>query len=372
MRRIAVLNQKGGVGKTTTTANLGAALARAGWRVLLIDLDPQGHLSLHFGVELRDEESSLYDVLTGSMPVNEVARKVHDRITLIPADIDLAGAEAELVSITGREVLLREALESVKGEFDFLMIDCPPSLGVLTINALVAAEEVIIPLQAHFLALQGLSRLFDTVTLVRQRINPNLAVGGIVLCMHESTTRLAGEVADDLLRFLQAARGTGVPWADARVYQTCIRRNIKLAESSSFGQTIFDYAPRSNGAADYAALAQEAFGAGPLTPKETEPATKPRERTPPEPVPAKHSAKCTTPAERTQTENTPVEPAPAVRTSAEQRPADVKRIVAAPPRDGKPVPSPGESDSTSPPEERQPADMPAARPDVVVGLPDHP
>lgn len=366
MRRIAVLNQKGGVGKTTTTANLGAALARAGWSVLLIDLDPQGHLSLHFGVELRDEESSLYDVLTGSMSVNEVARKVHDRITLIPADIDLAGAESELVSVTGREVLLREALESVEGDYDFLMIDCPPSLGVLTINALVAAEEVIIPLQAHFLALQGLSRLFDTVTLVRQRINPNLAVGGIVLCMHESTTRLAGEVADDLLRFLQAARGTGVPWADARVYQTCIRRNIKLAESSSFGQTIFDYAPRSNGAADYAALAQEVFGDGYSTPEETEPV----ERTRPEPVPAESSTTCATPVKCSQTENTRIEPPPAVCVTPEPHPADMKHKASVFLGNGRPLPPPGEGDSTSRPEESEPADMPAARPDVVVSLPE--
>ncbi|MGD2109995.1 MAG: AAA family ATPase [Phycisphaerae bacterium] len=260
MRRIAVLNQKGGVGKTTTAANLGAALARRGLRVLLIDLDPQAHLSLHFGVEISDEQPSIYDVLTDSTPLDDVLLKVSENVTMAPADIDLAGAEAELVSVTGREVLLREALERWNGAYDVLLIDCPPSLGVLTVNALAAAREVLIPLQAHFLALQGLSRLLSTVTLVRQRINPALTVNGIVLCMHDASTRLASEVVDDLAAFLEAARDTDTPWSGARLYNTRIRRNIKLAESSSFGQTVFEYAPRSNGAIDYQNLAAELAG----------------------------------------------------------------------------------------------------------------
>ena len=257
MRRIAVINQKGGVGKTTTTANLGAALANNGLRVLLVDLDPQGHLTLHFGAEVADGQHSVYDVLTSSTRVRDVLVPVRERITLVPADIDLAGAEAELISVTGREVLLREALDPIEHEHDIMLIDCPPSLGVLTVNALVAATEVLIPLQAHFFALQGLGKLFDTVTLVRQRINPKLHVGGIVLCMYESTTRLAGEVVDDLVKFLDAARGTTSAWSQARVYPTSIRRNIKLAESCSFGQTVFEYAPRSHGAVDYARLAAD-------------------------------------------------------------------------------------------------------------------
>lgn len=263
MRRIAVINQKGGVGKTTTAANLGAALARRGSRVLLVDLDPQAHLSLHFGIELTDGEPSVYDVLTAGMPIAEVVRSVHDNALLVPADIDLVGAEPELVSVTGREVLLREALEAFDVEHDYMLIDCPPSLGVLTVNALAAVDEVLIPLQAHFLALQGLGRLLETVTLVRQRINARLTVGGIVLCMHDASTRLANEVVDDLSRFLGSARGTDVPWSDACVYESRIRRNIKLAESSSFGQTVFDYAPRSNGATDYASLAAELAGETP-------------------------------------------------------------------------------------------------------------
>jgi len=257
MRRIAVINQKGGVGKTTTAANLGAAMAQTGLRVLLIDLDPQGHLTLHFGAEVSDGQPSVYDVLTGGTPIGEATLPVRERITLVPADIDLAAADAELISVTGREVLLREALEPIEDDHDVMLIDCAPSLGVLTINALAAADEVLIPLQAHFFGLQGLGKLLETVTLVRQRINPKLEVGGVVLCMHESATRLSSEVADEVRRFIESGRGGASAWSRAKIYDTCIRRNIKLAESSSFGQTVFDYAPKSNGAVDYARLAAE-------------------------------------------------------------------------------------------------------------------
>ncbi len=305
-RRIAVINQKGGVGKTTTTANLGAALARAGAKVLLIDLDPQSHLSLYFGMELAEDQPSIYDVLASGSPVDDALLKVDKHLSILPADIDLAGAEAELVSVTGREVLLREALEPVSDRFDFMLIDCPPALGVLTVNALCAMNEVLIPLQAHFLALQGLGRLLQqTVTLVRQRINPNLTVAGIALCMHDSTTRLAGEVVEDLTGFLEGARGTNVAWAEARVYKTFIRRNIKLAESASFGQSVFDYAPKSNGAIDYERLAIEIFG------EHARPAA-PRERTkktvvPPAPAPVATSSK----EKAKERVTTPAEPEPA-------------------------------------------------------------
>ncbi|MBI4716851.1 MAG: ParA family protein [Planctomycetes bacterium] len=263
MRRIAIINQKGGVGKTTTTAHLGAALALAGRRVLLIDLDPQAHLTLHFGTQLAEDQPSVYDVLTNGVAVRDVALPVRENLWIVPADIDLAGAEAELISITGREVLLREALDADAAPYDALLIDCPPSLGVLTVNALSACDEVIIPLQAHFFALQGLSRLLDTVTLVRQRINPGLVVRGIVLCMHEGSTRLASEVVDDLSGFLSAQRGMRAPWSEAVVYATRVRRSIKLAECCSFGQTVFEYAPRSHGATDYAGLAGEVFALDP-------------------------------------------------------------------------------------------------------------
>jgi chromosome partitioning protein len=263
MRRIAIINQKGGVGKTTTTANLGAAIAQRGQRVLLIDLDPQGHLTLHFGGEVGDEQNSIYDVLTASTPLADAILNLRENVDVVPADIDLAGAEAELVSVMGREVLLREALDAYGNAADVLLIDCPPSLGVLTINALVACDEVIIPLQAHFFGLQGLGKLLETVSLVRQRVNPKIRVSGIALCMHDATTKLAGEVTDDIRGFLEGARGTDQPWADAKLYDTVIRRNIKLAESCSFGQTVFDYAPTSNGAADYAALAKEVLEISP-------------------------------------------------------------------------------------------------------------
>ena len=257
MRRIAIINQKGGVGKTTTTANLGAALAEAGLRVLLIDLDPQGHLTLHYGAEVAADQATIYDVLTSGAALREAAVKVRERITLVPADIDLAAAESELVSVTGREVLLREALDHIANDHDIMLIDCAPSLGVLTINALAASNEVLIPLQAHFFGLQGLGKLLETVTLVRQRINQKLEVGGVVLCMHEPATKLATEVVEDLTKFIESGRGTSNVWARAKIYNTTIRRNIKLAESCSFGQTVFDYAPKSNGAADYAGLAAE-------------------------------------------------------------------------------------------------------------------
>jgi len=262
MRKIAVINQKGGVGKTTTTANLGAALARAGRRVLLIDLDPQGHLGLHFGVELRDDQPTIYDVLVDETPLGEIIVEAADGLFVAPSTIDLAGAETELVSVLGREVLLRDALTRHGGDFDYMLIDCPPSLGVLTINALVAVNELLIPLQTQFFALQGFSKLLDkTVRLVCQRINPELRVLGVVLCMHEPNTRLSGEVAEDIASFLEASRGTPTAWSDAKVFDAYIRRNIKLAEATSFGQSVFEYAPKSNGARDYQRLAVEMFGA---------------------------------------------------------------------------------------------------------------
>ncbi|MCS6866781.1 MAG: AAA family ATPase [Gemmataceae bacterium] len=275
MRKIAIINQKGGVGKTTTTVNLAAALALAGCRVCVIDLDPQAHASTHLGVELDGTLPSLYDVLVSGRPMAAVRRDVGANLTLIPADINLAAAEVELAGVVGREVILREALTGmIEGDgqpasqanaYDYLLMDCGPSLGVLTINALAAADEVFIPLQPHFLALHGLSKLLETTALVSRRINPQLVVTGVVVCLYDAATKLAQEVVADLHAFLARSRGTSVPWAAAKVFETKIRRNIKLAECPSFGQNIFAYAPKSTGAADYAALAMEVMGdAAPL------------------------------------------------------------------------------------------------------------
>ncbi|MBT3201316.1 MAG: AAA family ATPase [Phycisphaerales bacterium] len=257
MKTIAIINQKGGVGKTTTVANLGSAIAARGHRLCLIDMDPQAHLTLHVGLEPGQNNPGIYEVLTDNAPVSEAAVKLTDTLSAIPAVIDLAAAETEMVTVVGREQILNDQLAAVKDDYDYVMIDCPPSLGLLTLNALAAADYVFIPLQAHFLALQGLGMLLETVSLVKQRINPRLKVGGVILCMHEKQTRLAGEVVADLEEFLQAARETDVPWADATIFETPIRRNIKLAECPSYGKTIFDYDPYSHGAMDYDGLAEE-------------------------------------------------------------------------------------------------------------------
>jgi chromosome partitioning protein len=260
MRRIAIINQKGGVGKTTTAVNLAAALAECGRRVDVIDLDPQAHATTHLGVEPDGERPSVYDVLVSNRPIAEVRTSVGERLTLVGSDINLAAAEVELAGVVGREVILRDALEQDLEPADFVLMDCAPSLGVLTLNALAAADEVFIPLQPHFLALHGLSKLFETTALVAKRINPRLKVTGIVICLYESTTKLAGEVIRDLEAFLDRSRGQNVPWAAARVQQTRIRRNIKLAECPSHGRSIFGYAPKCPGALDYLHLAREVLG----------------------------------------------------------------------------------------------------------------
>jgi chromosome partitioning protein len=257
VRTIAVLNQKGGVGKTTTVANLGAALASRGHEVALIDMDPQAHLTLHLGIEPGPEVSGTYDLLADDASLDDCLVRVDDRLRVVPSVIDLAAAEVELAGTVGREQILRDKLLDSGLDAEFLLIDCPPSLGLLSLNALAAAGEVVIPLQPHFLALQGLGKLLETVGLVRRRINPGLVVSGVILCMYESNTRLAGEVQADLEEFLAQSRGQDVPWSGARVFRAVVRRNIKLAECPSHGRTIFDYDPASRGAEDYNALADE-------------------------------------------------------------------------------------------------------------------
>jgi len=255
------MNQKGGVGKTTTSVNLAAGLALEGRRVCLIDLDPQAHTSLHLGLEVVGESPTIYHAFAGEKTLAQVRRLVAPNLWLVPSNIDLAAAEVELADTPGRELILRDTMQQLltNDHYDYLIMDCPPSLGVLTINALSAAEEVFIPLQPHFLALHGLSKLLETTALVTRRLNRKLRVSGIVLCMHESNTRLAADVAADLQAFL-AASDPEAPWSRACIFASKIRRNIKLAEAPSHGKSIFEYAPKCPGATDYLELVREVLG----------------------------------------------------------------------------------------------------------------
>lgn len=352
MRRIAVINQKGGVGKTTTTANVAAALARAGHRVLAFDLDPQSHLSLHLGLDPASGKPGVYELLTGSASINKARMKVAENLWVVGATIDLAAAEVELVSVLGREVLLRDMLDQhVSGgekdgrfaRYDYVFFDCPPSLGVLTLNGLCAAQEVIIPLQPHYLALQGLGKLLETVLLVSKRINPTLKVAGITICMHDAGTKLGTEVVEDVRTFLESARRGNVPWSGARLFESVIRRNIKLAESPSYGKSIFDYAPDSNGAKDYERLALEIHDpasveqqravsdAGPAVAKAPVPMAEPAGMVKPvaecKPAVAKKSAPVSTPAEA-------VKPVAAGKPIPAARPAAVAPVPASRPAAG--------------------------------------
>ncbi|MEM1328990.1 MAG: ParA family protein [Planctomycetota bacterium] len=258
-RRVAMMNQKGGVGKTTTTVNLAAALAERGRQVLIVDLDPQAHATMHLGIDpAGGQGATVYDMLAdpdGFDPAGAI-HQVDDRLGVVAAETDLAAAEVELSQDSHRLTRLERALARLDGWFDAVLLDCPPSLGLLTLNALTAAREVLIPMQAHFLALQGVSKLLETVKLVNSTSNPALRVTGIVLCAHDSQTTHAQEVVADLEGFFEEHRRSPEPWANARVLTPPIRRNIKLAECPSFGQTIFQYAPTAAGADDYRGLAE--------------------------------------------------------------------------------------------------------------------
>jgi chromosome partitioning protein len=257
-RIIALLNQKGGVGKTTTTVNLGAAIAEMGKRVCLIDLDPQSHLTLHLGIAPEQVQRTAYDLLIDpDCHASDALINARTNLDAVLSETDLAAAETELATTANRQMILREKFTSLALTYDVVLIDCPPSLGLLTLNALSLAKEVIVPMQAHFLALQGVGKLLQTVGLVCGSINPGLRVSGIVLCMHESQTTLAREIVADLDAFFTAARGTDVPWNNCRLLRPPIRRNVKLAEAPSFGKTIFDYEPTCPGANDYRMLARD-------------------------------------------------------------------------------------------------------------------
>ncbi|WP_442505659.1 ParA family protein [Novipirellula sp. SH528] len=257
MRSIAVINQKGGVGKTTSSVNLSSALAAQGRRVCLLDLDPQAHASLHLGITAVDGEASMYEVLCGEATIAQARCWVNENLCVIPSNLDLAAAELELASEVGREMILRDKLDADDEPFDYFILDCPPSLGVLTVNALVAVNEVFLPLQPHFLALHGLSKLLRTIEVVSRRLNSDLRLSGVMLCMYDSNTRLAAEVSTDINEFFEASKGAREFYRSAKFFDTRIRRNIRLAEAPSFGKSIFEYSADSNGAIDYRALADE-------------------------------------------------------------------------------------------------------------------
>jgi chromosome partitioning protein len=264
MRTIAIINQKGGVGKTTTAVNLSAALARAGKRVGLVDIDPQAHASLHLGIDPRSSVPTVYDLLTEETRIADLWQRAgssptpqEENLWVAASHIDLAAVEVELAGVVGREVILRDKMSAATNDFDYVLIDCPPSLGILTINALAAADDVFLPLQPHFLALHGLSKLLKTIGLVNERLNDRLQLAGVVLCLYESGTKLAAEVSHDVDQFFKEARKGGRAWSAVRLFETRIRRNIRLAEAPSFGKSIFGYAANSPGAEDYRALGGE-------------------------------------------------------------------------------------------------------------------
>jgi chromosome partitioning protein len=259
VRVIAMMNQKGGVGKTTTTVNLAAAIARMGRKVLIVDLDPQAHATLHVAGEREEDpdQPTVYDLLLDpEFELSDCIRNVDEYLDIVPAETDLAAVETELAGQGDRNHRLMRAIEAGTTDHEFILLDCPPALGLLTLNALAAAQEVMIPMQAHFLALQGVSKLLETVGLVREQMNARLRVAGVVLCMHDSQTSHSKEVVADLERFFESQRNTATAWSSARVYHPAIRRNIKLAECPSFGQTIFQYALWAPGAMDYQKLGE--------------------------------------------------------------------------------------------------------------------
>jgi chromosome partitioning protein len=247
-RIIAIANQKGGVGKTTTAINLGACLAVAEKRTLVIDTDPQGNATSGLGIDKDEVEKSIYDVLLEEAPIEDViVRQVHfPYLDLVPATRDLVGAEVELVNRKGREIILRRAVEPVRDRYDFILIDCPPSLGLLTLNTLAASDSVLIPIQCEFYALEGLSQLLNTVTIVQKNLNPALQIEGVLLTMYDGRLNLSRQVADEAKEYF-----------GPKVYKTTIPRNVRIAEAPSFGKPIVLYDILSVGAKSYLSLAKE-------------------------------------------------------------------------------------------------------------------
>lgn len=248
---IVVANQKGGVAKTTTSVNLAAGLAYYKKKVLLLDLDPQGNASSGLGVNKNALEHSTYDVLVNFVPIDKITIEINKKLSLVPAKVELAGAEMELVSAISRESRLKNALEEVRDQYDYIIIDTPPSLGLLTLNALTAADSFLVPIQCEYFALEGLSQLLSTIKIVQKNLNPKLAMEGILMTMFDNRTNLANQVVADVKENFKD-----------KVFKTIIPRNVRLSEAPSFGMSIIDYDIKSKGAETYLALAKEVIKHG--------------------------------------------------------------------------------------------------------------
>lgn len=244
---IALANQKGGVGKTTTAINLSAALAADGQRVLLVDCDPQANASSGLGVDIRELEATIYECLVnGISPREAIVKTDVERLDLIPSHIDLVGAEIEMLNLRDREQLLKHVLQQVRSDYDYILIDCSPSLGLITVNALTAADSVIVPVQCEFFALEGIAKLLNTIKIIKSQLNPGLSIMGFVLTMYDNRLKLSNQVLEEVKRH----------FGDL-VFHSVIARNVRLSEAPSHGQTILDYEPKSKGAMAYKALAKE-------------------------------------------------------------------------------------------------------------------
>ena len=246
-RIIAVANQKGGVGKTTTTINLSACLAEKGKNVLTIDIDPQGNTSSGLGVKKNELSFTVYDLIIGNCSIKEcLVKNVYENLSLLPSNVNLAGAEIELIGVEEREFILKKEIEKVRNQYDFIIIDCPPSLNTLTVNAMTTADTVLVPIQCEYYALEGLSQLIHTINLVRQRLNPLLEIEGVVFTMYDARTNLSLQVVENVKQNLEQ-----------KIYKTIIPRNVRLAEAPSHGLPINIYDPKSAGAEGYRDLADE-------------------------------------------------------------------------------------------------------------------
>ena len=246
-RKIAVANQKGGVGKTTTTVNLSAALGAKGQRVLVVDTDPQGNTTSGFGVDKNNIENTIYELMLDEITTDQcIIKNIVDNVDIIPANVNLAAVEVELMDKENREYIVKNAIDWVKDQYDFIMVDCPPSLSTLTINSMTAADTVLVPIQCEFYALEGLSQLITTVNLVKERLNPELGMEGIVFTMYDSRNNLSDQVVENVKAHVEE-----------KVYNTLIPRNIRLAEAPSYGMPINKYDPKSAGAVAYDSLADE-------------------------------------------------------------------------------------------------------------------